>query len=334
MAQTKINIKPIIFTFLFILLLVYFLVFEKKIEEKDKRKNNIFTYVIADVKKFAVEKKGNLIEVERILNNWRINKPRELPGSKTDIDSYLQDVRDLQKLKTITEEPKDLKIYGLHTPKIIFKVWTTDKLLVLNIGDQNPDQSAYYAQFEDQSEVFLLELITESTIDKDLYYFRNKEIFTLSVDDVKECLIKSDKKRYVLKKENDIWKMEKPVVFDNPQEIDIKNLIGEIIDINIQKFYDNRKEINLANTSLLSPLKIIKIIDNQNKIYILYIGKEIKDEVEYYAKLHNNKMIFAVDKNIVDNIIDDVGKIEEEKKEKEEAKKENNEKKEKHTKSE
>ncbi len=202
----------------------------------------------------------------------------------------------------------------MDKPKIIYKVWISDKLLILKLGNQNPDHSGYYAKFENQPEVLLIEPVAESAIDKELFYFRNKELFSLNVDDLISCEVNFNNKDYLFKYIDDKWVMELPVKFDNPQEIDIKNLIGQIIDINIKKFFDSDMKISAANAGLISPLKIIKIIDKENKVYILNIGKEIKDEFQYYAKLEDPQgLIFAVDKDIIDDVIQDVQKIEEEK---------------------
>ncbi len=329
MAQTKVIYKKIIiFTAIFAVLLTYFLVFERKIEKKQAGKNNIFKYVIADVKKFAIEKQDKKIEVERRRNDWIIKEPFELPGSKTDVDSYLNDVSSLQKQKVIGENLTNLSPYGLDKPKIIFKVWISNKLLILKLGNQNPDHSGYYAKFENQPEVLLIEPVAESTIDKELFYFRNKELFSLNVDDLISCEVNFNNKDYLLKYIDDKWVMELPVKFDSPQEIDIKNLIGQIIDINIKKFFDNDMKISVANAGLISPLKIIKMIDKENKVYILNIGKEIKDEFQYYAKMEDiRNLIFAVDKDIIDDVIQDVQKIEEEKKNLEEEKRQEEEEK-------
>ena len=322
MAQAKmINRKIVIFTILFGILLVYFLVFEKRIKKKESKKNNIFQYVIADVKKFTIEKHDETIEVERILNDWIIKKPGGLPGSKIDIDSYLSDIKDLQKIKVIGKNITNIKPFGLNKPKIIYKIWISDQLLTLKLGNQNPDHSGHYAKFENQPEVLLLEPVAESTIDKELFYFRNKEIFSMNAEDAKSCLIKVDKKKYHFKYRDEKWIMELPVKFENLQEIDIRNLIGKIIDINIKKSFDNDKKNSIVSTGLISPDKNIKMIDNENKITILNIGKEIKDELQYYAKLDNKSLIFAVDKNIIDDVIQDAQKIEEEKKKLDEEKK-------------
>ena len=324
MAQAKmINKKIIIFSILFILLLVYFLIFEKKIEEKEIAKNNLFKYVIADVKKFTIEKSNKIIEVERVLNNWIIKKPAQIPGSKVDIDSYLQDARDLQKDKVIGKNMTNLKPYGRDAPKVIFKVHAADELLVLKLGDMNPDQSGYYAKIENQPEVRILETVAESTLDKELFYFRDKDIFKLNIEDIKECSIVDNGKKYLLKIKDDAWVMEMPIKFEGPEPgaIDIKDAAGSILDISIKKFFDLDNRVPDAKTGLGASKRVIKVIDNKNKIIILNIGKEIKDSIQYYARKSNEGMVFAIDKNTYDNVIADLNTIVEEKKKLDQEKK-------------
>ncbi len=314
MAQTKIiNKKLIIFTFIFALLLVYFLVFEKKIEQKEAGKNNLFKYVIADITEFAIEKTDSVIEVERILNDWKIKKPADLPGSKTDIDSFLQDVRDIQKVRVVGKNMADLKPFGLDAPIVVYKVRAADQVLTLKLGDKNPDQSGYYAKFENQPELMVIEIGAEAVIDKELLHFRDKEIFRLDAEDIKECRITDNGKKYALEYE-DHWKMKLPIEFDEPEEIDIKEIIGNIADISVKEFFDMNKKVSAVKAGLKSSRRVITLIDNKKKEYILNIGKETEEYSRYYAGLAKKNLIFAVDKYIYDDIISDLDKLVEEKK--------------------
>ncbi len=332
MAEKKIKNKKLIYlTLFFIILLVYFLIFEKKIQEKESKKNNLFQYVIADVKKFEIQKQSRVIIVERVLNDWIIRKPYQLPASKIDIDAFLSDVCNLQKLEIIGKNLPDLNNFGLENPKLVFKIWLGQELVIFNLGNQNPDKSGYYAKFSNSPDVFLIEPVCESTIDKEIFYFRDKRIFTLNIEDIKLFTFKDNNRQYTLTKENNEWAMKEPIQYSGAGvEIEIKKILNNVIDISIKKFFDNKQHISISDAGLLSPDKVIKLIDNKNQSIRFNIGKEVSgDSNQYYAKLGNKNLIFSVDKNIIDDLNKDLKKLEDEKikkdKEKKDEKKKENE---------
>ncbi|MDD5065754.1 MAG: DUF4340 domain-containing protein [bacterium] len=321
MAQTKIKNKKLIYTTaVFLLLLVYFLVFETRIEQKEKSKNNLFDYTIADVKTVEIQTSGRVIRLERVMNDWLIRKPRELKGSKPDIDAYLYDVKDLQKDKVIGKNLPDLNLYGLKTPKIVFRIWTTarkneDQLLTLNLGEQNPDKSAYYAKFENQPEIFLLEIKAESTLDRELFFFRDKEVFQVKSGDVKQITCNQEALNYELNLEGQSWIINSPVSYSNLNQADVKKVLGNILDISIKKFFDDKDAVPVPDAGLLSPNIRIKLVDNKNKAFTLLAGREIRNENQYYARLENANLVFGIDKTIVNDLVRDLQKIADKKKE-------------------
>ena len=159
----------------------------------------------------------------------------------------------------------------------------------------------------------MIEIGAEAVIDKELLHFRDKEIFRLDAEDIKECRITDNGKKYALEYE-DHWKMKLPIEFDEPEEIDIKEIIGNIADISVKEFFDMNKKVSAVKAGLKSSRRVITLIDNKKKEYILNIGKETEEYSRYYAGLAKKNLIFAVDKYIYDDIISDLDKLVEEKK--------------------
>lgn len=326
MVEKKINNnKLIIISVILVVLLVYYLVFEKKIQQVEKEKNNLFSYSISDINKFVIESDGQEIEIDRVVNEWGIKKPIELKASKNDVESFLYDVRNLQKIKEIDKSITNLSIYGLTNAKVVFKVWLAgkkqDRLLALNLGDQNPDKSGYYAKFENQPELILLENLAGSAISKDLFYFRQKDIFQTSVDNLQKAEFSQDNKVYTFSFINNNWIMNNPINYSDISQIEVKRILGNIVNLNIKRFFDEKQKVSLADTGLLSPNNIINLVDKLNKNVKLLIGKEIKDSNQYYAKKENEDLIFAVDKMIVNDLFSDGKRLEEEKIKKDNEKK-------------
>ncbi|MBU1076666.1 MAG: DUF4340 domain-containing protein [Spirochaetes bacterium] len=306
MAETKIKDKKLIYlTVLFIVLLVYYLIFEKKIQKRESAKNNLFSYVIADINNFEIIKNDKVLSVSRILNKWKITSERtkEFEASKMDIDSYLSDVKQIQRLKVINENTTNLGSFGLTSPKLSFKAVISGKPRIFHLGNKNPDNSGYYAKFADRNEIFLVDPAAESTIDKELYYFRDKSIFTYAPSDIRLFSFKDHNIEYILEYKDGKWGMSSPVVYSEADEQQIKNILNSVIDITIKNFFDGKRSVSTADAGMLSSDLAIKLIDNKNETIILKIGKNVKDaEDQYYAGSSNRDMVISVDKAIIDDI--------------------------------
>ena len=329
MATKKINKKNLYIALgAFVLLLAYVIIFgtEQTSNEK-KKKKKLFNYVIADVSKFEIQRPDSVITVEREGNNWFITKPRQLPASSSDVESYLIDVKDLSIERELGKDIADLSPYGLDNPKYVLKIWLGTgkdaKLLTLKIGNQNPDKSGFYAKLENRPSLFLLETLAETTIDKQLFYFRNKDIFKVDVNNINEIIVKNDKYEYKLEKVDGNWQMKSPVVSSNIKEADSTKILTTISDLKVKSYYDGKNKVSLVDAAVLNPSVKIVLIDNNKKEYVLNIGTEVKNKSEYYGRRDDEDLIFGVDKYTIDNLQKDLlnlkKNIEEEKKKKEEA---------------
>jgi len=307
--KTKYVKKILTLLLFFIILLLYFLIFELPRKEKEEEKQKIFHFVHSDVIKFELYKTNSVIEVERILNDWRINKPRELPASKMDVDSFLADVRDLKIEKVVGKNLPDLSIFGLALPRFQLKLYLKkekgEEALVLKVGNQNPDKSGFYAKLENSPEVYILENFTESILDKDLHYFRDKDIFKIKESEVKIINITYSNENFEISKdEKNIWKLTRPVIKTNLKEEEVNKILIPILDLKSKKFYDECKKISLYEAGINSPFVKIYLTDKKLNKYGILVGKEDKENYGYYAKKIDSEIIFTIDKYIINDMKD------------------------------
>lgn len=325
MATKKVNANRLIITLgIFVVLLSYFIIFELPRKEKEEEKKKIFHFVHADVNKFEITKKDSVIALERIGNKWRITKPRKLPASKLDVDAFISDVRDLYIEKIIGKNLPDLSLYGLDQPKLILKLWIgkgkKQQLLTLKVGNQNPDKSGYYSKLENSPEVVLLENFTESVIDKDLFYFRDKDVFKLKQNEIIKFKVAIAGEIYEAERKDNMWNLVKPISKPNLKDEDVNRVLLPVSDLKVKKFYDGDEKVSIALTGLISPDIKIDIIDKSRNQYILYIGKEVKNEGAYYAKREGEDLIFSIDKYIINDLKKDLAKLKEREEDKGETK--------------
>ncbi|MBN1898048.1 MAG: DUF4340 domain-containing protein [Spirochaetes bacterium] len=305
MVAKKINTRKLFITLgILVVLLAYFIIVELPRKPDEEEKDRIFQFVLADVNKFEIIKNDSIIEVERMINDWRISKPRVLSASKIDVDAYISDIKDLIIEKVVGENLPDLAVYGLDKPKLILNVFTgkgkNQKMYRLSIGNQNPDFSGFYAKLENDPRLVILENFTESIIDKDVFYFRDKDIFKVKVTDVKEIDLSLDKTRYRLQREEGPWRLTKPVIKTNLKEEQVTRILLPLSELKARKYYDGPLKVSLAQTSLLFPPITIRL--KADRSYTLTVGNEVKNEGVYYAKWTDNDLIFSIDKMIIDDL--------------------------------
>ncbi len=328
MAKKKVNVKNIYIALGFIVVLGgYLLFFDNSIEESKKNKNKLFKYTLADVSKFEIQKADSVISLKRDKNDWKIIKPRQLQASKSDVEIYLQDVKDLEIKKKLGTDVPDLKPYGLDAPKFVFKVWLgNNKLLTLNVGNQNPDKSGYYAKFENRPDLFLLDIIAESTIDKDLMYFRYKDIIDADINKIEKFTISVNNENYIFTKKDNQWNIVSPVEWSDLSDSDSVRFLTTVKDLKVKTYYDDSNKVSVSDAGLLNPQVKIVLTDTEKHEYSISIGKEVKDKSEYYARKDDEILVFGVDKYTVDNLQKDLTKLKSDieekiKKKKEEEKK-------------
>jgi len=317
MATKKVNKKNVfIMLGLFVLLLAYFLIFEANRKPEEKSKNYIFHFIQANVNQFEITTAKKVIAVERLANKWRITKPRELDASKMDVDAFLSDVKSLYIQKVIGKNLPNLEEYGLSAPKIVLKLWlgsgNKKEMLTLKVGNQNLDKSGYYAKLENSPEVLLLENFTESILDKDLFYFRDKDLCKIKANDIYGIKVKLNNENYELARKENKWNLLQPISKTNLTDEEINQIITPVADLRIKNFYDEDNKIDVSDTGLISPDITIDIFDKNKKSVKLFVGKETKDKDGYYVKRDGSEVVVSIDKKIVDDLKSNLTKLKEE----------------------
>jgi len=147
-------------------------------EKKSAPSQKIFPAKKDQIVAFTVTPSGGK-PVTCTLNNktWQITEPEKLPADSSTIDSFLGSLTSATPSEVVSEQPGDLKEFGLDPPDTTIEVKTnaTPQEFTLRLGSSTPTNDGIYAQVAGQQRVFTLASFLKGSLEKNLFDFRNKE---------------------------------------------------------------------------------------------------------------------------------------------------------------
>lgn len=118
----------------------------------------VFNFLTDNVSKLQASdlKKNQTVVVTRQGDGWRMEQPKDSPTDPVRIGDALGSIAHLEATRVFTNVA-DLAAYGLITPTIEARVTMSDTTqYVLQIGDETPEQSGYYALKGGDKQVYLV----------------------------------------------------------------------------------------------------------------------------------------------------------------------------------
>jgi len=161
-----------VFLALFVLLLLYFIVFEKDRptdDELEATKNDVklFTFETESIDALEFYQGTEVIALESRNGQWIITKPEEKEADTAKVETIINDLKNLT--ATSTMHPGDGNImrltnYGLDPimKKIAFREQGKDEFTLINIGDKTPLESEYYISLDDDQTVYAVQASIDS----------------------------------------------------------------------------------------------------------------------------------------------------------------------------
>jgi len=171
MRHKKNIILAIVFAFL--ALYVYFFETgrsEKQIPQDEAQK--IINFNVEDVEEIILKIDKSDICFKRNNNRWRIISPVQADAIESKVVSLLS-VFNYPIIRVINHNPSDLSEYGLNRPKIELglRIKGEDNFMTLQVGDNSPRGLSCYAKLKEKPDVFLVGLLYEMELKKDVNYF-------------------------------------------------------------------------------------------------------------------------------------------------------------------
>lgn len=299
---------------IFIALLVFVIFFQSKIEKERGKEEKLVELSSDDVQKITFKKEDEPISFQKDeKGEWLITEPLEAKADKYEVNRLAEDFSDLRIERVVEEEPSDLSQYEIPQKEISLTYKDKDQPVKILIGMENPLDSTFFAKREDEQRVVLIPSHLKSLLEKKVFDFRQKDIFTLETDDVKNIKLQAKETRWEASKKEEEWWFKKPVnaLAENSK---IENVINSLSRLKAKEFVsEEKKKEEIKKYGLdKAEYEITLAMPLENKEVTFSLHK--KDDKVYATTTLSSKII-----NVEDSVLSDLEKKVEELREKEVA---------------
>ncbi len=243
------------------------------------------------------------IEIKKNGKDWFITSPVQTAADSLAVGALVSAICDAKQERIVEENPKDISAYGLTYPliKVSVRKDANTAFQEIDLGINTPVAYSVYTKVSNQPSVFKSGRTLKSSVDKDLFALRDKNILTINRQDVKEVEIESTKESLVLSKDlasnKDNWSLSRENI--PADSLEWSKTLTSLIELKATKVVSETAD-RLAELGLSKPLaKITFNLTNQKK-QILLLGKS-KDSL--FAKREGLDTLFEVDKTLEEKVL-------------------------------
>jgi len=294
------NLKKLgVLAFILALLGVYYYFFEIKAgREKEEAKENakkVIVFKSEDVKEFRLKSQNKTVLFSKEKDQWRIKEPLVAKAENESVESALAILRKAEIERTVNENPDNLSEYGLDKPslEISIKGEVSPPLEKILVGNKNPTDYYVYIKKEKSPHVMLTNSGLKDGLDKELYYYRDKTVLGLKIEDIKRLQIKYQGKEANLELDNkDDWQLTEPIKTKADGGV-IRRLLYSLKNSKVKEFVEENPT-ELKKYGLDSPARmVIFFADKKQPGKSLLIGGRWK-KGGVFAKWGDKKDVFMI----------------------------------------
>ena len=238
----------------FLALLSFLFIFESA-EKKGKEDEGKLVYLSeGSVDRVDLFSDGETITiVKKEDGNWTLTEPLETAADQYEAGKLADDFADLSFSRVVEEEPEDLGKYGIPQKQVTLHLSGGLSPIKILVGMENPLDKSFFAKREDESRVVLLPSSLKSLLDKKLFDFRGKSIFTFTGGDVSALKISAGAKRLEAEKKDKDWMLSYPVK-SLAKESALTGIISSLSGLKATEFLsENKTDEDLRKWGLDKP---------------------------------------------------------------------------------
>ncbi len=286
--------------FLVLLAVAYFFEFRGKSQEDTGDK--LVSLSSEDVEKIVLKKGDEVIQFERSGEDWLITEPLEAKGDKYEVNRLADDFSDLRIERVVEEEPTDLEKYGIPRTEVSLYSQGQEQPVKILIGAENPLDKTFFAKREDEHKVVLIPSLHKSLLEKNVFDFRQKDIFKFETEQAKSIELKSKDIRWKAEKEDEEWFIQKPV-HALAKTSSINDVLYALSNVKAKEFVSEEKENEeIKNLGLDNPDHEVSInFPLENRQVTFSFSK--KEDSVYMTSSLSSKII-----KVEDSILSDIEK--------------------------
>ncbi len=283
-------------TAVFMSLILYYFFVDVPAKQKEntekEQSEKIIPLEAGKVVEFSIIRNGDPVTLKRnISKNWDLTRPISALGDSREVEIFLSEIENLKKTRVVENNPQDLSIYGLSSPryKINFKFKNNSEETLL-LGNESPLGGNLYFQRQSHPSV-MMTAASRSLFEKSVYHFRDKTLLKFSTGAIKKIQILRENNPLEFNKNGDIWEISGAMRAQGDSGA-IMNFLQSIQFSKVKEFVN--ENLDSLDSYGLKPPKIKLVLNDENgETQTLSLGIA-KGGRGYFARINDSSNIILV----------------------------------------
>ncbi|MFH2012229.1 MAG: DUF4340 domain-containing protein [Pseudomonadota bacterium] len=234
-------------------------------------------------------------------NDWQIIRPIKTKADGGIIRRLLYNLKNSRIEGFVNETPKNLKLYGLDSPKmeIIFFTNSDKPAKSLMIGERVKGENNLYAKWGDSKNVISIPENSLKNWPKTEFDLRDKSVLAFEKEKIFRIELKYPHEQITLVNDDkNQWNITEPIKV-KADEFEVSDLLWALLDIRAKGFIDNNIKVH-DTYNLNKPLIEISVLekDREKPVTLIIAGKGDRRE-DLFAKTNLTETIYKLSPEIL-----------------------------------
>ena len=223
------------------------------------------------------------------------------------MEGLVSELSSTQVERSLEPDLVDWKDYGLEDPNLKIAMGLKDgRSLDLELGDKDFNQSSVFGRIPHLAKVLVLPTLLHTTVDKELFDFRDKSVLDFDREQVREVRVRSRRKTYRLQKEGEDWSVREPIQA-RADRSEIRSFLSDLEFARVEEFLE-RGAGGLKTYGLNAPSSRVDLYLGENRARkTLLVGKQVG--AQFYAKDDSGADVFKIKEDLVAKLNLDLSKL-------------------------
>jgi hypothetical protein len=197
----------------------------------------------ADLVKMSLKAGDAVLTFERDdKGEWKITEPLPTGADAAEAGGLADGFSGLKIERVVATAPVDLSTYGIPDREMSLWVKGKDKPVRILVGMENPIDRTLFAKRDDDPRVVLIASSLKTILDKSLFDFRRKDVFTFEKADVSAVKVRAGRASWEASKKDGDWSLKAPIAAPAARSR-IETLIDSLAGLRAKEFVSEKRTV-------------------------------------------------------------------------------------------
>lgn len=277
----------------------YFLISRNKAgEDTDDRADKLIKltdYTSDEVESVKLQNNDGTFTIVKKDTEWTLSSPTDITADSSVLSSIVINAASLTADKLVEENAGNMAAYGLDKPIIITLKLKDGTEKILEIGNQTPTESGYYARLSGENKVYVVDSYSGEKLVIGKNGMRSKTIYSITSDTINQLSMdRNGQNVFVSEKGTDgNWSMIQPIK-GSMNTSALSPMLEAVASLTVTEFVDD-KPADLSKYGLDKPSYTFGFKTTDGKSYKLIMGEEKTKGSAIYSKLDGKDEVYLMD---------------------------------------